>query len=99
MSHTPLPWTLEPGEADPEQLCIGSSSGTIAILEHNPWQGIDQQANGELVFRSVTAHADLLAALTDIVAALDLHAHWQPTMAAHLAQQARAAIAKAEGCT
>ena len=92
-THTPTPWHQGPYyKGDVE-----SREGRIC--ECTPLSSPRAAANAEFIVRAVNAHDDLLAALKDVIAALQADAPGTPLNNRKydaLGARARAAIAKAE---
>jgi hypothetical protein len=98
LSHTPGPWKLDlPTESGAHRhISLKTGHGFVMFLE---------QIHGNACYKNMDANARLIAAAPDLLEALrrviywEDHAHWLEPPPVEIADEARAAIAKAEGPT
>ena len=99
MQHTPIPWVMHPFSAKykNEGFCINATDeDATRIADVTNHYYVPSEANAHFIVQACNAHDDLLAVLKVMVFTRAIREHLEETDPMAL-EQARAAIAKAEG--
>jgi hypothetical protein len=103
LTHTPLPWKIDPHSDETIAICSVKDDLHIAILQPRDDESEEsrREADAELICRAVNSHKGLLAACDELLDNFGTHGRCGDPECAEckIYKRAKSAIAKAKGAT